>query len=442
MSVFFNSRQGRAIEEIVSRALVQFITWVRAGLIGGIVRLIVQVSKRFLDLLEYVMYTVDEWLRFRGGDTRLSMVMRALLGLIWFPVSYVARIYIVVLIEPGFNPIKMPVSIAAAKFVYPIVLALQLHSHVVGVLETFLPTIIAETVSATTLWLLPDAFGFLFWEMKENWKLYQAYRRPALSPVTLGPRGETLLQLLHPGFHSGTVPKLFAQLRRTEREAQDSGGRREARGVREKLTRIEESLRHFVDRELLALLHQSPEWAKQPLTTGAVNLASNQVRIELCHRDYPHSPLRLAIAEQGGVLTARMEDAGWIHELTPAERNSLSRALAGMYKLAGVSVVREQVQAQLPPGTVCEMTERGLVLRCEGHGPEELYAVGQGGKFTRQAVNGTVPDATRTTPHGFEPITWDQWVQSWRANGEAEAVPNLLPVLKQNEESISTEGKQ
>ncbi len=434
VAVAFNSRQGRAIEEIVSRALVQFITWVRAGLIGGIIRLLVQLSKWFLDCLEYIMYTVDEWLRFRGGDTRLSMVMRAILGVIWFPVSYVVRFYIVILIEPGFNPIKMPVSIAAAKFVYPIVLAIQLHKHLAGLLATFLPSIVAETVSASTIWLLPDAFGFLFWEMKENWRLYHANRRPALAAVTLGPRGETLLQLLKPGFHSGTVPKLFAQLRRTERQAQDSGGRREARGVREKLTRIEESLRRFVDRELLALLHQSPEWAKQPLTTGAVNLASNQVRLELRHRDYPEAPLRVAIAEQGGLLAARVEDPGWVHELSPAERISLSRALAGTYKLAGVTVVREQVQAQLPPGTACEMTDRGLVLRADDSDHEDLFDVGKSGTIAPHGLNGTPGDKTVSTPLGFAPISWEEWVQSWLADREGAAVPNPLPVLPKNNE--------
>src|SRR5262249_60531498 len=137
-------------------------------------RLIVQAFKGVADGVEYVLYTVDEWLRFRGGESRLSMVVRAVLGVIWFPVSYVTRLYIVVLVEPGFNPLKAPISIVAAKFVYPIVWALQVHERLTPLLEPLVGRYVANALSVSTLWLLPDAFGFLFWEMKENWKLYRA----------------------------------------------------------------------------------------------------------------------------------------------------------------------------------------------------------------------------------------------------------------------------
>ena len=66
---------------------------------------------------------------------------------------------------------------------------------------------------------MPGIFGFLVWEFRENWRLYAANRPKGLRPVPLGPHGETMPRLLRPGFHSGTLPKRFAKLRRAERRA-------------------------------------------------------------------------------------------------------------------------------------------------------------------------------------------------------------------------------
>ena len=179
--------------------------------------------KAIIEGLEYILYTVDEWLRFRGGEGRVSMVVRAIAGLIWFPVSYIIRIYIVVLIEPGFNPFKAPISIVAAKFIYPIILFFGVYDFVTHYFTMVFGHILGTALAFSTLWLSPDIFGFLFWEMKENWKLYRANRPATLQPALIGSHGETMSQLLKPGFHSGTLPKLFTQLRRAEREALESG---------------------------------------------------------------------------------------------------------------------------------------------------------------------------------------------------------------------------
>jgi hypothetical protein len=404
-----NSRIGRGLEEAGYRAMLRALGWLRAGLVDGLFRLIVQVFKAITDGLEYLLYTVDEWLRFRAGDSRLSMVIRAILGVVWFPVSYLVRLYIVVLIEPGFNPLKAPISIVAAKFVYPIIVALEVQSHLTPWLVPIFGPIVAPALSIGTLWLLPDAFGFLFWEMKENWRLYRANRPAALEPALVGPSGETMLQLLKPGFHSGTLPKLFAQLRRAERAAHESGAWRSPRAVRERLRAVRDSLRRFVDRDVLALLQLSPEWHKKPLSVGDVDLASNQVRIGLHHADYPETLLRLAIAEQDGVLTARVEERGWLVHLTPAETRTLDQAIAGMYKLAGVDVVSEQADAPAPaPKSTAIATE-----------PMPAPAT----------ANGAV--AAESTFGGFRrvPLTWAQWVDWWRRDRAGEPLPPPVPVL-------------
>ena len=161
---------------------------------------------------------MDDWLRFRDGDSRASLVLRTALGVLWFPVSCLARFYMVVLIEPGFNPIKAPVSYLAAKVMLP--LSVTLTGFLVGRLAPVaLRSRWPRLLVLPTVWLLPDAFGFLFWETKENWSLYRANRRRLLHAVAVGPHGETIKALLQPGFHSGTVPRLYRRLRREERDA-------------------------------------------------------------------------------------------------------------------------------------------------------------------------------------------------------------------------------
>jgi hypothetical protein len=71
----------------------------------------------------------------------------------------------------------------------------------------------------TNAFLLPGIFGFLVWELKENWRLYAANRPADLQPVLIGHHGETMARFLRRGLHSGTLPKLFAKLRRSETRA-------------------------------------------------------------------------------------------------------------------------------------------------------------------------------------------------------------------------------
>jgi hypothetical protein len=418
--VVMNSRPGRGLEDASSRGIMQSLTWLRAGLVYGLLRLIIQVFKAITDGLEYVLYTVDEWLRFRAGDSRLSLVVRATLGVLWFPVSYLARLYIVVLIEPGFNPLKAPISIVAAKFVYPILLTIAFTQHLTALLDPLLGSVLAHAVAFATWWLMPDAFGFLFWEMKENWKLYQANRSPTLEPAIIGPYGETLMRLLKPGFHSGTLPKLFAQLRRAERDAHETRAWRAPRAVRERLRGVEVALRRFVEREALALLHLSPEWKRKALSVGTVDLASNQVRIELRHADYPATPLRLAIAEENGLLVADVEDQGWLNRLTRPERRTLDQAIAGLYKLAGVDLVNQPAKAPAASPTPEEVLEP-LSPAAPLTPLADAAALYRG--------NGTPESNGQTIVFRGVPMRWTEWVDWWLRDRLGEPLPPPFPVL-------------
>lgn len=341
VEVLFNTRPVHAAGDALIRASLRIFDWLRSGLVPELFRFIVRLFKQISDGVEYVLYTVDEWLRFRSGDSRLSMVLRALLGVAWFPVSYAARVYIVMLVEPCFNPLKLPIAILAAKFVYPVVFALGWNERFPELLSPYVSAYVAIPFAYATLWLLPDVFGFLFWEMKENWRLYRANRGRYLDPVIIGPRGETMLQLFKPGFHMGTVPRLYSQWRHAGRQAYETGAWRAARACNEALLDVEAAIHRFLEREVVALIHQSPGWRKRPLTIGEVALASNVVRIAFRHSEFPDKPLRLAIAERDGALLATMEDSGWLKELPPTERETMEHALDGMYNLIGVTQLSE-----------------------------------------------------------------------------------------------------
>jgi hypothetical protein len=349
LEVLLNTRPVHSAGDALVRAGLRIFDWFRSGLIPGLFRIIVRLFKQISDGVEYVLYTVDEWLRFRSGDSRMSMVLRAMLGVLWFPVSYVARLYIVMLVEPCFNPLKLPIAILAAKFVYPIIFALGWKESFPELLTPYVGAYVAIPFAYTTLWLLPDVFGFLFWEMKENWRLYRANRQRYLGPVIMGPRGETVLQLLKPGFHTGTVPRLYAQWRHAGRQAYETGAWRAARACHESLFELEGAIRRFIERDVLSLIHQSPGWRKRPLSVGEVALASNVVRINFRHSGYPDTSLRLAIAERGGSLIATVEESGWLSELPPAERETMQRALDGLYNLMGVDQITE---TGLPPPSI------------------------------------------------------------------------------------------
>ena len=68
--MLLNSRFGRTAEEVVVNELVQ--GWRRFGLrlITGLFWFFVDLFRRLVQTVERLMYSVDEWLRFRTGDRR------------------------------------------------------------------------------------------------------------------------------------------------------------------------------------------------------------------------------------------------------------------------------------------------------------------------------------------------------------------------------------
>jgi hypothetical protein len=434
VSFVLNTRFGKALTDALLQALMNFYELLRAGLLPGLLRLLLWAFKQTIDMTEYVLYTVDEWLRFRQGDSRLSLVVCTLAGLVWYPVAWLARFYLVVLIEPGFHPLKAPISILAAKFIYPFVLPQmpELAKRLEPGLGPVLAYVIATLIALPTVWLLPDLFGFLFWEMKENWFMYRANREKLLRPVNVGPHGETVRQLLRPGFHSGTVPKLFTRLREAEREAIRTGSWRTARTLRRSLAGVELTIRRLVERELVKLLQESLRWKGEPVGVGKVMLTPTRIVIELMQAESTR-PVQLEWEDQAGWLVASIRESGWLEALDSAQRQDVTTALAGLYKLADIDLVSEQVRENLPARAGFTLTERDLIVET---GPLREAAIRYDltkprGPLKPYTLEGAAAASWPALDPGRVifarvPLSWQQWVENWQNDPDGKTPRKLL----------------
>lgn len=329
VSVVLNTRLGLVIEETAADGLVRTWQLVRDDLVPGLFRWIMWLSKRLQERIETVRYTVEEWLLFRRGQRQVVFWLKLLLGLPWSVVSYVVRFAVIVLLEPQINPIKhFPVVTVSHKLTFVLIAPLA------SVLAPYLGWSLERTYAllAFVQFTTPGFFGFLAWELKENWRLYRANQSPTLEPEMVGGHGEYIIHFLRPGFHSGTLPKLFASLRRARGAA--------ARKSEEGLHHVEEELRHFIDRELIAPLAASKAWlVSATVAVGHSQLATNQIGIELLCPGLAPGSCRLVFLNRGGRLVARLDGPGWLAAIEPGPRAAFANALAGLYKRAGVDVV-------------------------------------------------------------------------------------------------------
>jgi hypothetical protein len=237
-----------------------------------------------------------------------------------------------------------------------------------------------------------------------------------------------LQQLLKPGFHSGTVPKLYARWRRAEREAHKWGAHRAALACREKLKNLENTVKRFVERAVLDLVNQSPEWRDSPLGVGPITLATNLVRIEFRHAPFPQTAVRLVIAEEENLLVAQVEEDGWVGQLTPGQRRTFLHAVAGLYKLAGVDLVQEQLQSSLPSGSSWRAYDGALAIRFQPDGPEVVYDLYLQGRLQPrpESPRGPLLDPLRTV-FGRSPFPWRDWANGWQKDGlDTETLPPVL----------------
>jgi hypothetical protein len=397
------------------------------------VRWVLALFEALLDLTERVFYSVDEFLRFRRGESAIGLVAKALIGLVWFFVTYVVRIYVRILIEPQVNPIKhYPVVTVSHKVILP--MTFTITEFLARPLSPLGP-VLANTIAFSTVFLLPGVFGFLAWESRANWRLYDGTRPAELTPVVVGHHSETMLRLVKPGFHSGTLGKLYDRLRRVRSRGLITGGARARRSIADGLRHVQEGVRRFVERDGLAFIEASRSWqaSGRRLHVADVQLASNRIRVCLELTGAPGGRLAVAFEEQSGWLVAGVTDDGVLARLSSAERQVLEIALVGLYERAGVHLVHEMIAAVLPGRPAYDVAEEGLVVwPGKGYRTELIYPL-------RTEASQLVARLSHTEGHTspdlpalpanrvfFQHVRfgWREWVAAWERDQRGEPQPD------------------
>jgi len=238
-------------------------------------------------------------------------------------------------VEPQINPIKhFPVVTVSHKIILP----------QVGLMRGILPGPM-KGFAFPILFVIPGIFGFLAWELRSNWMLYRANRSRRLKPVMVGSHGESMARLLRPGFHSGTVPKIFGHLRKALRHAEnqdDPAAKAAMLKHHEAIEHVGEAVAHFIRRELLALLNQHEVWQETPVMLNGVKIYTTRIAIDLvCPLN--GASVRIFFEQRGGWIIAGTEHPTGSRNISPEQAQFLAAALVGLYKMAGVDLVQEQV---------------------------------------------------------------------------------------------------
>lgn len=351
LAIVANSRSGRVFEEIAADGATRLGQRIWRDLLPNVFRGVMDFFRTALEAVERLLYGVDEWLRFRGGEGRLSLAGKAVLGLLWAVVAYVARIYVNLLIEPQVNPIKhFPVVTVSHKIMLPMVP--QVHRLLRTPLMP-LGRVLANGIAGATVFLIPGVFGFLVWELKENWRLYAANRPKTLRPVAFGHHGETMSRLLRRGFHSGTVPKLYARLRKADRRAERGRGEGPVERRLEQIHHVEEGVRAFLERGVVSILGESRSFGPSRISVGEIESATGRIVVALRDRGDAASAARIAFEESNRQLRVRLLDPGWIAGLDAEARRVVASALAGLCAVSDADLAIE-------PGTGVALDARSL----------------------------------------------------------------------------------
>ena len=230
--------------------------------------------------------------------------------------------------------------------------------------------------------------------------------------VAVGSHGESVRNLLRPGFHSGVVPKTFAKLR----YAETHGRRARVAKLHHQLEHIEESVNHLALRELAAYLKSSRRWGGLPVHVDRIRLATNRLRIPLSIHHWD-SAVVISIEQRGGYLIGSIEEAGWLDRLSEKQRAAFRDALTALYKLAGVHVLREQASSVLriePSRLDCR--PEGLLVLSNGAGePVSIDCGDEPQLLAGGPIDGRTlpPIAAADLLLSERSFVWNQWVERW-----------------------------
>ena len=80
LAALLNSRAGRDIEELTAEQLQLMWHRVRVHVLLAVLDLVMDFFKNVLEGLERILYEIDEWFRFKSGETRTMLWIKAIFG--------------------------------------------------------------------------------------------------------------------------------------------------------------------------------------------------------------------------------------------------------------------------------------------------------------------------------------------------------------------------
>ncbi|GIW92333.1 MAG: hypothetical protein KatS3mg110_0374 [Pirellulaceae bacterium] len=419
VNLFLHTPVGRYADERLTDILVRAWLELRVRVLAAVYQWIMDLFHQVVEAVERLLYAVDEWLRFRQGDPRWSLLLKMIVSPVWAVVRYVVQMCVTLLVEPQINPIKhFPVVTVSHKVILPTLPLLAVQ------LAPILGRGMGYTVATIIVTLLPGVFGFLVWELKGNWRLYAANRPRYVPRTRIGSHGETMVGLLRPGFHSGTIPRTFTRLRRAYRRADQRGDWKRVNRHQATLHHIEEALERFWQREFCALL-SLPSGADLPeVTVHHVRLATNRVDVWLV-ADHGQ-PLQVTLEECHGWLVAGITAPGWWADRPPPVRQVVAQALTGIYQKLGVDLIREQVEKELGVDrSQYEIASGGIILYREKHLAGDgwvpirrrMMRIPRAGADTHTTDRSSHATGRGLVPFSSLRIAWQEWAEYWRNGG-------------------------
>ncbi|WP_200345636.1 sulfite exporter TauE/SafE family protein [Halochromatium glycolicum] len=293
-----NTPAGRRFLDNLSTSIGIYLQRINQALFIGLIQQLLFFFKEVTRRFSQILHRVDESLTHHLSERWTSLAAKALLAPIWRFSEALIQFYVTVLVEPQVNPVKhFPIVSIGHKLLLPFLPAIT--TAFVEISKSVLPKVIAYPLVTLTIVLLPGLFGFLVWELKENWKLYEANHRERLrtpdgggqpvlqiEPASVGAHGESMRGLMCRGFHSGTLPKGFDRLRKVIREQlrDDNAYPKRLRRCQRHLEEVEQAIGVFVDREFSFALRErcrNPNCTLTRIETNIPRLATELVEISV-----------------------------------------------------------------------------------------------------------------------------------------------------------------
>ncbi|MEZ6139785.1 MAG: hypothetical protein R3B84_04360 [Zavarzinella sp.] len=394
---------GRQVEDRMNEAAERIWKTVSVTFILAVISYVLWFFQWAFNWINRAIYAVDELLRFREGESRFALVGKILFGTFWGIFTYIFRFCWNLLVEPQINPIKhFPVVTVSHKMLVPLVPSLAKQF---GVADATMLGIVSG---------IPGVFGFLVWELKENWKLYEANLPKDINKVIVGSHGESVRRLLRPGFHSGVIPKTQAKLRKAFREHKNE----KVVKLKHQLDHSAEAVHRVVDRLFVQILNHSNGWT-QPISVNMPHLGTNTIWLTFERGD--DSTFILVFEELNNWLVARIEAVGWVANLTQNEHILLHNALSGLYKYCGIDLIREHWAHRFGPVGYHLKTDLDSI-RFRNQGGDQIYTYDDG----EMLLHAGQSFPARELVYSFDPLSWKAWEEAWEIDPPVDSI-KLMP---------------